>query len=112
MRRMYSKGQIESIVNNGIQGGSIQAGTKLYTHALTLVDETELQVINNSPASLIGEDIFEIFANCLVMKNASADYEIILAPKGDTGFYYVSAGSVDSIDLTNSEIASDLIESL
>ena len=118
MRRMFSENQVKEMsvqaVKKGIEQGQVQVGTKLYVHNVTCDGRQELQIINTSPESLIGENAIEIFPDALLMKNGSSDYEIILAPKGASGLYFISAGAIDSIDYGEDEevIVSDEVSPL
>ena len=42
MRKMFSQNQIKNIVNEGIEAGEINAGTKLYKHYVDIVCEDAL----------------------------------------------------------------------
>lgn len=110
MRKMFSKEQIKKMIEDDVQSGA----TKIYVHNVTCDGGQELQIINTSPESLIGENAIEIFPDALLVKNATGDYEIILAPKGTSGFYFISTGAIDSIDFGEDEevIVSDEVSSL
>lgn len=79
--------------------------TKLYNHYVT-VESTELLVINTSQDSLVGQNILDIFTECLCVKNSTGNYEPMLA-LASGGFYYISVGDIDTITFSNTEVISD-----
>ena len=109
MRRMFSENQVKNMsvqaVNEGIEQGQIQVGTKLYLHNV-VVDEKELQVLNTSSDTLVGQDIQVIFTDSISIRYSNNDNEFVLAPSSN-GFYFISAGAIDNLEFEDTEITSD-----
>ena len=110
MRKMFSENQIKNIINQGVQQGEIQVGTKLYLHNV-VVDEKELQVLNTSSDSLVGQDIQAIFTDSISIRYSNNDNEFMLAPSSN-GFYFISSGAIDNLEFEDTEITDDDVTAL
>lgn len=112
MRKMFSKNQIEEMIQSGVSSGA----TKLYSHAIVDEADSEWTLINNSPESLVGKTLAEIQAifsssNCIKMMSGSS---IIVAVADDSsdGFVYLSNDGPNLVGDDFDEVVSDEVTPL
>lgn len=109
MRKMFSKNQIEEMIQSGVSSGA----TKLYLHYIA-VSGIEFEVISKIKESFEGLIFNEVWSQSISMKYATGDYEACLSYNGDDIVYIIStSGSISSIDINNDpEIETDEVTPL
>lgn len=117
MRRMFSENQIKNIVNQGIQEGEIQVGTKLYVRKYSCADQDQTYYIEFeivTPLKDIPEEGLEAdIENAISIRNAvdkNNSYDLVYLGKYTSGeklgldFIYNDGGDVT---ISNVEIGSN-----
>ena len=114
MRKMFSKNQIQEMIQSGVSSGA----TKLYRHDISMNDQVVYVIINNSPVSLTGESLINTLANTgyvsLKMINGLG-YEIPILDFDDSEdfvIYYLESGSITSSIIDDEEIEDDEVHPL
>ena len=101
MRKMFSENQIKSIVNQGIESGDVQVGTKLYKHTIEVETNDSWLTINciTNNATIDTEYTIISFGDSIDENSGTHIYVLSLSIVSNTleATYLDSDGAIQSI---------------
>ena len=89
MRKMFSKNQIKEIVNQGIESGDVQVGTKLYEHSIYFEFDSDqsdtgltlpIYIISNNPNPYSLNDFSVMLGHDGILSISPDDYGEVTPP--------------------------------
>ena len=115
MRKMFSKNQIEEIVKQGMDNGTIPSGTQLYLHVFSKSDDSaQLNIIDARADDYDADELAGMYLSQIVQGtyyvNASGDEHALLTLNDGGAWYYdVNGGQFTSITINKTQFPSHTI---
>ena len=98
MRKMFSKNQIKEIVNDGIQSGEIEIGTKLYLHEISIIDDDIFEAVVTILSTKENIEQVEDLLSAVIVSNTYPDADPVIVFKFYYDGTYVNAKGIIATD--------------